>query len=123
MYIRDLIKLIKPVKSNLVILNLSYDSYTRFKKLQGVKFHLPLHFRNDSEVNLEESKREFIKMMQSHRDILVNSNFVEVNYIPFHVDLDLSDLDSQSEAPAELRFVKRPELTQWYSWRCYYWGR
>jgi len=32
MYIRDLIKLTKPVKSNLVILNLSYDSYTRFKK-------------------------------------------------------------------------------------------
>ena len=32
MYIRDLIKLIKPVKYNLVILNLSYDSYTRFKK-------------------------------------------------------------------------------------------
>ena len=32
LYIRDLIKLIKPVKSNLVILNLSYDFYTRFKK-------------------------------------------------------------------------------------------
>ena len=80
-------------------------SFNIFNHLQGVKFHLPLHFRNDSEVNLEESKREFIKMMQSHRDTLVNSSFVEVendcdpreitveniNYITLHVDLYLED--------------------------------
>ena len=80
-------------------------TFNIFTQLQGVKFHLPLHFRNDSEVNLEESKREFIKMMQSHRDTLVNSSFVEVendcdpreitveniNYITLHVDLYLED--------------------------------
>ena len=39
-----------------------------FTRLQGVEFYLPLNFRNESEVDFKESKREFIKTMQSHRN-------------------------------------------------------
>jgi hypothetical protein len=52
-------------------------SFYILTRLQGVKFHLPLNFRNDSEVNLKESKREFIKTMQSYRNINLTTIHVE----------------------------------------------
>jgi hypothetical protein len=72
-----------------------------FTHLQGIKFHLPLHFRNDSEMSLEESRIEFIKMMQSHKETLANSSFLSVaedcdqeegslNLVTIRVDVHLS---------------------------------
>lgn len=73
-------------------------SFNIFNHLQGVRFHLPLNFRNDSEVNLEKSKREFIKMMQSQRDTLANSSFLEIEK-----DCDPGEITVENLNPITIR--------------------